>query len=181
MKWDLQWTGKAASFFKAWRWPILVLLVGICLMLLPDGHTPEPSSAAPTAPAPETQPAEAAYCAAMEERLEKILSQIEGAGTVRVMLTLKSGSVTRYQTDNRTQQRTEGENTYTESERKTVLIARGSSYNEAAVTGTDCPSFRGALIVSPGAEDAAVRYRLLSAAAALLGLGADEITVVKMK
>ena len=116
-----------------------------------------------------------------EEQLASILSGIRGAGRVRVMLTLRSGPATRYQTDSRTESQAEGEKNSVVSEYKTVILSRGGSYNEAAVVKTDYPVFQGALIVSEGGDDPAVRYALTSAVSALLGLGTDQVTVVKMK
>ena len=43
------------------------------------------------------------------------------------------------------------------------------------------PQFQGALIVSEGADNAAVRWNIVSAVSSLTGLGTDKITVVKMK
>ncbi len=97
------------------------------------------------------------------------------------MLTLRSGPAVRYQTDLSSETRTDGGETRTSVEKKTVILSSGGSYNEAAVINTEYPAFRGALIVSGGADDAGVRYQLISAVSSLLGLGADQITVVKMK
>ena len=61
------------------------------------------------------------------------------------------------------------------------MIGRGSAYDEPAVVSTAYPVFQGALVVAEGGADPSVRYQLSAAVAALLGLGADQITVVKMK
>ena len=180
MKWDPKWTEKAKSIGKRYRWPILILLLGIGLVLRPGGK-----QSAQTAPTPaETEEAafsEEDYCRQTERRLAEILSRVEGAGEVRVMLTLRSGPAVRYQTDLSSETRTDGGETRTSVEKKTVILSSGGSYNEAAVINTEYPAFRGALIVSGGADDAGVRYQLISAVSSLLGLGADQITVVKMK
>ena len=87
----------------------------------------------------------------------------------------------RYQTDRREQTEQEGERSSREAEEKTVMQNRGSAYNEPAVVSTAYPVFQGALIVAEGGGDPEVRLRLSAAVSALLGLGADQITVVKMK
>ena len=174
MKLNAAWADKLRSFFLKYRWPALVLLCGAALMLLaPSGKT-EPAQPVPTEAAAEPD-----FCAETERRLARILSRIEGAGQVEVMLTLRTGAVTRYQTD--TESRSAAAQDRNESERseKTVLFSSGSAYNEPAVTQTEYPKFLGALIVAPGADDPAVRYELVNAVAALLGLGADQVRVVK--
>ena len=61
------------------------------------------------------------------------------------------------------------------------MIQCGSAYDEPAVVSTAYPVFQGAVIVADGGADPSIRYQLSSAVAALLGLGADQITVLKMK
>ena len=179
MKLDPKLYQKAADALRRFRWPLLIGLLGLALMLLPAGGKEQ--TPVPTEQPQQTQPDAEDYCAAMERRLEQILSRIEGAGNVCVMLTLEAGPSTRYQSDESRTERSDGAGRQTESEKKTVILQRGGSYNEAAVVKTEYPAFRGALIVSRGADDASVRYQLLSAVSALLGLGTDQITVVKMK
>ena len=117
----------------------------------------------------------------MERELSGMLSQVEGAGKVQVMLTLKTGPASQYQTDRSLTASREGEKESQSSEERTVMIGRGSAYDEPAVVSTAYPVFQGALIVAEGGADPSVRYQLSAAVAALLGLGVDQITVVKMK
>ena len=73
------------SSLKKYKIALLVLLAGIGLMLLPTGRTPTENPAAlPTQPE-----------VTLQESLEAILSQIAGAGEVRVLLTaLETGTLT---------------------------------------------------------------------------------------
>ena len=80
------------ALFGKYKYPILVVLVGLGLMLLPGRTEPEPSSAlAETVSAPD-----------LETRLADILSQIDGVGRVQVLLTEESGREILYQTDTQT-------------------------------------------------------------------------------
>lgn len=176
-------TRKAAAFLKKYRYPALILLVGLVLLSLPvkrSGSTANPAKAE-AAQTPSETAAQSDYCAETEKNLAQILSQIDGAGQVRVMLTLASGPQTVYQTNSEEQTQTDGTQSSAVRRRETVILSRGSSYNEPAVIGTQYPVFRGALIVSEGADSPAVRYQLATAVSALLGIGTDRITVVKMK
>lgn len=170
--------GKLAKF----KYPALVLLLGLALVLWGSKKVPREQPEEP--PAQTEQPradTDAEYCARIARELEGILSQIDGAGRVRVMLTLKSGPVTQYQSDYDSSTQTEGERSSTSSQQKTVILSRGSAYNEAAAVKTEYPRFQGALIVSEGGGEPGVRFAVTQAVSALLGLGTDKITVVKSK
>ena len=168
----------ALAVLQRYKYPALIFALGLALLLWPSGRR---SGGEQKTAAPEAEPLVVDYCAQTEQRLEKILSRIEGAGQVRVMLTLRSGEAVQYQTDFESSSQTEGEKSSQSSVQKTVILTKDGSYNEPAVVKTEYPRFQGALIVSQGGDIAAVRYQLSSAVASLLGLGTDQITVVKMK
>lgn len=164
---------KLLTGLKKYKYAVLVLALGIALLLLPFGGEDEqpPQTAAQAELSDET------YTAQMEQRLSDMLMQIDGAGYVKVMLTLKRGSRTDYQTD---KQSSKGDSQQSE-EQKTVILSEGSAYDKAAVSSVEYPQFQGALIISEGADTAAVKLDLIQAVAAITGLSSDCITVVKMK
>ena len=172
--------GRLPALLERYKYPALILLAGVALVLWPGGSR----EAEPQTPTEVTEaagePGEA-YRARVEEELAALLSQIDGAGKVRVMLTLKTGPAARYQTDRSDAQSREGDRESRTTQEKTVIIDRGSAYDEPAIVSTAYPEFQGALIVAEGGGDPTVRYALSAAVGALLGLGADQITVVKMK
>lgn len=176
-----QWLRKAPNLLKKYKYPCLILLLGVFLMLLPVGGQREKTPVSTEPATPELQDPWADYCWQTEKRLAGILSRIQGAGRVEVMLSLKSGQSTQYQTDLDQSSLSEGESREESTSRKTVIFSRGSAYNEPAVVKTDYPVFQGALVVAQGGDDPGVRLALSNAVAALLGLGADQITIVKMK
>ncbi|MGM9563688.1 MAG: hypothetical protein ACI3VQ_06380 [Faecousia sp.] len=164
---------KILAGLKKYKYAVLVLLLGIALMLLPFGKKEETTE---TEVQVETLSDEA-YAQALEQRLEDMLCQVSGAGQVRVMLTLQTGSRTEYQTDT---QISDSE-TQSQEERKTVILSEGSAYDKAAVSAVQYPRFQGALILCQGADQSTVRLSLVNAVAALTGLSSGQITVIKMK
>ena len=158
---------------KKYKYAVLVLLLGIALMLLPFGKKEE----APEAEVQEDTLTDEAYAQALEQRLEDMLCQVSGAGQVRVMLTLQTGSRTEYQPDT---QISDSE-TQSQEERKTVILSEGSAYDKAAVSAVQYPRFQGALILCQGADQSTGRLSLVNAVAALTGLSSGQITVIKMK
>ena len=143
------------NIFTKYRYVLLVALAGLALMLLPGGG--EAAEPVPTVAAEES----------LEARLEAILSRIDGAGEVKVLLTEEQGGEVLYQT--------EGE------DGKTVLISGADRSESGLVRTTQPPSYRGAVVVCRGADSAAVRLAVVEAVANATGLGTDRITVLKMK
>ncbi|MBQ7415781.1 MAG: hypothetical protein IJW14_01930 [Oscillospiraceae bacterium] len=160
---------KLLEFMKKYRYVILVLVIGIGLMALPGGSG-EPSSAEPTQQNTEafTDPT---------EKLTGILSQIQGAGKVQLVLTLKGGEKTVFQTN---QDTTDGEQNSTVRV-ETVIISGSDRGESGLVQQILAPEYRGAIVVCQGADNAAVRLAIVEAVANATGLGADRISVLKMK
>lgn len=178
---DSTWK-KGADFFKKWRIPLLVLGIGLLFVLFPFGNeknTKEEVVQKPSADVSLIQ--QETYVQQTERRLCNILSAIDGAGRVEVMLTVQGSNITFFQTDCDTSSAQNADGTSSSTQYKTVILSGSGEYDKAAVTKTEYPAFRGALIVSEGADDAAVRLALVNAVSSLLGLGTDKISVVKMK
>ena len=182
MKLPLPGLEKLPKLLDRFKYPLAVLILGVGLLLWPGRSPSKPVDAEPlpAATEPEADGGEA-YRAEVERRLEALLCQVEGAGRVRVLLTLKAGPAASYQTDLRTEERPAEGGSSLSREEKTVILSRGNAYDELAVVQTAYPVFQGALVVAEGGADPKVRLQLSAAVAALLDLGADQITVVKMK
>ena len=166
MKWKWpeavqKWKGALGSY----SYVLLVIAVGAALLLLPTGGRDSPGEDTPT------QAEGASFdLDAFEAKLERVLSQVEGAGDTRVVLTLDGGS---RQVLARNQDRDSGGG----SSNTVVTVGKGSGAQEVVPLQTVAPQFRGALVVCPGGGDAATRLKLIEAVSALTGLGSDRISV----
>ena len=159
--------GKIKGPMEKYRLVWLVILAGLILLMLPMGEEEEPVQ--------ETTTATTQFdLAALENRLEEALSNIDGAGEVTVVLTIQNGprQVLAQDVDRRTG---EGENT------ETVILSRGSSAQETVAVQELYPSYQGALLICEGGDDPDVRLKLTEATSALTGLGADKISISKGK
>ena len=143
---------------------LLVIGVGVLLLLLPLGGGGEEREAAPAEQAEEFSLSD------FEERLSQALSQIQGAGEVRVMLSLKSGSRQVLAQD--TQRGADGD-----ASASTVTLGRGAGEQEVVPLQTIAPQFQGALVVCSGGEDPQVCLQVTRGVSALTGLGSDRIIV----
>ena len=167
----LQWKFSAEQLWKLldkYKYVLLILAVGLLLLLWPTGEKGTAEENASTAASEDFD------LAALEEKLSKTLSQVEGAGRVTVTLTVKSGMEQVPLTDRSTSVTDRGNSV----EEKTVVINTGSG-QEVMVRVQRSPVFQGAVVVSEGGDRAEVRLLLTQAVAALTGLGTDRITVCK--
>lgn len=159
------------NLWKKYKYVALIILAGVLLMLLPTGQK---SAAGQKSSMPNAE--ELFSLEETEKKMESILSQIDGVGKLRVMLTLSAGSQLQLASDTDLSGSSEGR-----SRQETVTLNRGSGYQEVIVTRQFYPVYRGAVIVCQGAGNAAVRLAVTEAVSALTGLSADKITIVKWK
>lgn len=150
------------AIFAKYKYPILVVLVGLGLMLLPGREA---------SPAPV--PADTVSEVGLERRLEELLTQIAGAGQVRVLLTEDTGRETVYQTDIQS-------DSDTRRSEDTVLVEDSSRNETGLVRRTLEPKYRGAVILCQGADIPGVKLAIVEAVRCVTGLGADEISVQKL-
>ena len=110
--------------------------------------------------------------------MERILSRIEGTGELHLMLTLESDGQRTLAENAEESAGGSAEAPESQSRRETVILSV-SGGEEVVVTRRESPVYRGALVVCQGADRAEVKLAVTRAVAALTGLGADRITVVK--
>lgn len=159
------------SFFKKYRYVALILAIGLLLMIVPTqklNRSNEPVSEATEITPPQQD---------MTETLSEILSQISGAGKVNVFITYAKGEETIYQTDNNTT--TSGDSAASAID--TVIVSSTGQSQTGLIRQVIPPAYLGAIVVCQGADDASVRYAIVDAVSKVTGLGADRISVLKMK
>lgn len=124
-----------------------------------------------------------------EEKLANILSNIEGVGKVKVLLTYSqtSTSIPLYNENLRESNTTEtdssgGSRTVAESDsEKEVIYKEDSSGNREPVTqSVISPQIEGAIITAEGADNAEVKTAIVQAVEAATGLATHKIQVFKM-
>ena len=170
----INWTEWKASRLseklRQHKYVLLVIAAGIVLMAWPTA-----GGKASAADKRETAAVEEDFSVeALEERLSRVLSKIEGAGEVSVVLTVQNGTE-RILASNKAAEQT-GERREMEEE---IVLIEGEYGEEALLIGQRYPSFRGALVVCRGGDDPQVCLWITQAVSALTGLGTDKITVCK--
>lgn len=166
MKWNIpvaipEWK----VLWDRYKYILLVVFVGVLLLLLPDGQPEE------TRDAGAVQQVESFDLERMEKKLERVLGQVQGAGEVTVMLTLRESSRQVLARDT--------ENSGTEQRSTAVIVSQGSGVQQTVALQSIYPKYQGALVVCAGGGDARVKLELLEAVRALTGLSAERISICK--
>jgi len=154
------------EILKKYGWAFMVLLAGLFLMGLPE-RSQEPEAASAAEVSEETD---------LSHDLERILSQLQGAGKVSVLLTQATGPVTHYQTD-QDQSRTD---TASDIRQDTVIVTGADRSQVGLIHRVDPPVYLGAVVLCQGADSASVRLAVVDAVGKATGLTADKISVLKM-
>ena len=147
---------------------LLVLIIGLALMLLPS-HTQNNDSVVPET----TKQASVS----LNEQIAALLSKVEGAGRVEVMLSIETGEEILYQADEDVTI-TEQSNT---TRRETVVITDSERNETGLIRQTNPPNYLGAIIVCQGADSPAVQFALCDAVCKITGLRSDKVAILKMK
>ena len=163
-------TQKVLKKWEKYKYVLLVALVGFLLLLWPASPSEGLGTVSAASPAGD---APALLVEALEGRLERALSKIEGAGEVTVVqssrrVLAQDGSVT------------EGDSQVSRST-STVMASQSGGVQTPVELQEVGPVYRGALVVAAGADDPQLRLSLSQAVSALTGLGADKITICKGK
>ena len=165
-----EWLKKVAGVLGRYKYVLLVALIGAVLLAWPAEETGEAF--------PEESPGRDLFQVdEMERKLEKALSQVEGAGDVTVVLTFQGGPRQVLAQDGSATE----EDSRVSRESSTILLSKGAGYQEPAVLQELGPVYQGALVVCPGGDDPQVKLALYEAVSALTGLRADKISICKGK
>ena len=117
------------------------------------------------------------YASYLENKLEKVLSNINGAGSVSVMVSVESSSEIVYATttEEKTNSLTSGSTT-TITSQPIIITSQGSS--KPIVVKEYMPKINGVIVVAQGAGDVSVRLELQKAVLAILDVPTTNIEIL---
>ncbi|MCE5287357.1 MAG: hypothetical protein LLG02_16140 [Pelosinus sp.] len=169
---------------------ILFGIIGICLLIsggLFDSYkqTDNQKIARPAAePHPDT--AKRTYEDILEAKLSNVLSQLKGAGSVVVSVTLENGNIQEYAKnlthDSKVVQEKDpagGTRTTTENkESEQILVSRENGAEHPVMVQEIKPAIKGVLVIAEGAYDSSVKANLTKAVETCLGVPSYRVTVL---
>lgn len=159
-------TGKQLiQLLKKYKYALIVVCIGLLLMWIPGRDAAATRQIKPAESMPEETE--------LAVKLEQILSKIQGAGEVKVLLSESRGEKIIYQTDTSGS----GDNLRVD----TVILTDSQREQNGLKQTVLAPEYLGAIVVCQGADRADVRLAIVEAVSDLTGLGADKISVLKMK
>lgn len=175
----------------------LFLVVGICILMIVvpfDNFGKEENQSLETGQTADnnvqgTNSSQEDYIEALENKLEKLLVQVENIGEVSVMITVKSTTekvVLKDQpqeTESSIEQDSQGGSRSTQSsatDESTILVdsANGST---PYVTKEIYPQVEGVVVIAQGSQTGTVDLDILSAVQVLFDVPAHKIKIMKMK
>ncbi len=130
------------------------------------------------------------YAAYWESRLEEALGCVDGAGSVRVLITLRESAYRIVEkdgpeeySDTREQDAAGGSREAGESrlEKSTVYTTDADGRSVPYVVKTAAPTVEGVVVIAQGAKESRVRNDIIAAIQVLFDIDANKITIVKMK
>lgn len=148
---------------------LILFAVGILLLLF-GGKFTSSRQTDPAAERPQTVSAEE-----LEQKLADTLSQIQGVGKVKVMITLEDNGSSELATDMQNTNRGEE----TDFEQKTVIVS-GNGTTSPYVVREKSAGVKGVLVVAEGGGNKAVRETVENAVTALLTVLPHRVTVAEM-
>lgn len=140
-------------------------MAGMLLLAVSEWLPAETAAAPPAAAAQDTD-----YAAQLEQQMAELLGTVEGAGTVRVMVTVSHREKTVYAAD--TESRADG------SAASTPVLVSGNT--AGLVETVYAPEVLGVAVVCTGGDDPAVQASITALVQALTDVGTHHITVAKM-
>ncbi|WMI80161.1 hypothetical protein [Anaerotignum sp. MB30-C6] len=164
---------------------VLALLIGVLLLVLGKSLFPTEEKVVEVSHKEQTIQVHNQSEREMEQRMAEILSKIQGAGQVDVMLTFSATTESVVAHEEKTEETRSQENGKTSEnfrkETAVVMTEDGKGNTSPLVLTENSPLVEGVVIVAQGGDNAVVCKALNSAAQALLDVPAHKIAILKMK
>ena len=184
MKWD--W--KKLNFKDKNTWLILGIF-GVLLLVIAmpvEKAQKKDSGMTQTQPAAEDETAESGQeraddsIAELESRLEETLSLIDGAGQVRVMITMKDTGEKVVEKDVTCRADAASDGSQNTEQSQSSVYTRDGNTETPYISNEMTPQVEGVLVVAQGGGNSMVKQNILQSVMALFPLEAHKITIVKM-
>lgn len=181
----MKWKWKKLDFKDKNTWLVFGLL-GVLLLVIAmpteqaDDKEPKTVQAQPPVENTTESGQESDPTAALEKRLEETLSLIDGAGRVRVMITLKDTGEKVVEKDVARRSDTDSGGSQNTDQSQSSVYVRDGSVETPYISNELTPQVEGVLVVAQGGGNSMVKQNILQSVMALFPLEAHKITIVKM-
>lgn len=154
---------------------LIIIVIFVCILLLI--YFGDFSSTSKNNTLSQTFTSYESYTKDLEKRLSGVLSKINGAGKVSVMVTLDGSPelVIAYNTEEKSNNLLNTDDSVTI--KKEPIIINQNGVSSPLVLSEIMPKIKGVVIVAQGANDVAVKLNLLSATTKLLNININSIEI----
>ena len=114
------------------------------------------------------------YVSNIESKLKSILSNVNGAGNVEVMISVDGSSEIQFATDE-----TITTNGQTTEKTISIVFVTKDGVNQPIITSEKLPKINGVVVVSSGAKNTKVKLQLMSAVQTLINIDCDKIQILE--
>lgn len=123
------------------------------------------------------------YVTKLEERLAKLIQNVNGAGRCQVMITVKGTAEKILQIDSSVSNKSEtGSNSINESDtNKSTLILQGEDEEHPYVIKELMPEVEGVVVVAEGAANKKINADIIKIVQALFNVETHKISIIEMK
>ena len=121
------------------------------------------------------------YATFLETKLSSVLSNVQGAGKVKVMVTLECGVEYIYATESEevTNTTTSGGSTTTKiTTTENIVFVNASGKSNPVVLKENLPKVSGVIVVAYGANNISIRVELMNAVTSLLGVSPENVQIL---
>lgn len=120
------------------------------------------------------------YIKKTEKELEALLSEINGAGKVEVMITLENCYENVYAKGYTTKSEQDDQSNKKEVDEEYIIVKNGSANEDCLVVKVYEPTVKGVAVVAQGADDIGVKTAITQTVCALFGISSAKVSVEKM-
>lgn len=117
----------------------------------------------------------------LEARLTKVLSKVDGAGEVDVVINYESTGEKTAAYSSNSQNSVGKDGAESSSESNSMVTTQKQGDTNPVILEEKTPKVRGVVVVSQGASDISVKMDLLNAVVTLLNVSPDKVEVLKMQ
>ena len=168
---------------KRHRAVIIMIIAAICLLAFSGSGEKKAGSEVKDSKGTLAELNLAEYTSETEERLKAVLSEISGAGDVKVMVSFDAMNekiLAKNSKNENTSDTEEGKSTASFGSEENIMIYGSGSEEQPFVLKEKLPVPSGVLVLAAGAADETVRLEIYEAVKALYGISGHRIKVAQL-
>ena len=170
---EKSWFEKFAENETCRKWVVIAGVAGIALIFLSGLFSPGKEET------PAAQSAQA-YTQELEQSLAELVTNIQGAGNAKVMVTVERSAEQVYaQEEKRSTQTTEDRGSNNSTETNYILVKDADGSQRALAVTEVQPVVKGVVVVCDGGDDPVVQQRVIDAVTTALDITSVRVCVVK--